>query len=91
VKQFNATDVTIEGPNYLAYMVGLLILLVVGLLLYISYSKKKQKKQQKIRLCTGSICISYIVNFSFWKNHRPIYDSNTKVEACITLTMTSFL
>lgn len=44
-QQFNATDVSIEGPNYLAYMVGLLILLVVGLLLYIFYSKKKQKKQ----------------------------------------------
>lgn len=48
VKQFNATDVSIEGLNYLAYMVGLLILLVVGLLLYIFYSKKKQKKQQKM-------------------------------------------
>jgi len=48
VKQFNATDVSIEGPNYLAYLVGLLILLVAGLLLFIFYSKKKQKKQQEI-------------------------------------------
>ncbi|MGE7917212.1 DUF916 and DUF3324 domain-containing protein [Lysinibacillus xylanilyticus] len=48
VKQFNATDVSIEGPNYIAYLVGLLILLVAGLLLFIFYSKKKQKKQQKI-------------------------------------------
>ncbi|KOS63085.1 DUF916 and DUF3324 domain-containing protein [Lysinibacillus agricola] len=47
VKQFNATDVSIEGPNYLAYLVGLLILLVAGLLFYIVYSKKKQKKQQE--------------------------------------------
>ncbi|MBG9456987.1 cell wall anchor protein [Lysinibacillus sphaericus] len=47
VKQFNATDVSIEGPNYLAYLVGLLILLVAGLLFYIFYSKKKQKKQQE--------------------------------------------
>ncbi|MFJ6268306.1 DUF916 and DUF3324 domain-containing protein [Lysinibacillus xylanilyticus] len=48
VKQFNATDVSIEGPNYIAYLVGLLILLVAGLLLFIFYSKKKQKKQQEI-------------------------------------------
>lgn len=48
VKKFNATDVSIEGPNYIAYLVGLLILLVAGLLLFIFYSKKKQKKQQEI-------------------------------------------
>jgi len=44
-QKFNATDVSIEGPNYLAYMVGLLSLLVVGLLSFIIYSRKKQKKQ----------------------------------------------
>lgn len=44
-KQFNATDVSVEGPNYLAYLVGLLILLVVGLLFYIVYSKKKQQEE----------------------------------------------
>ncbi|MGE8037586.1 DUF916 and DUF3324 domain-containing protein [Lysinibacillus sp. NPDC093692] len=44
-QQFNATDVSIEGPNYLAYMVGLLTLIVVGLLIFIFYSRKKQKKQ----------------------------------------------
>lgn len=47
-QQFNATDVSIEGPNYLVYLVGLLILLVAGLLFYIFYSKKKQKKQQEM-------------------------------------------
>lgn len=47
VKQFNATDVTIEDPNYLAYIVGLLILIVAGLLLYIFYSKKIGKEQEQ--------------------------------------------
>ncbi|GAB0169930.1 DUF916 and DUF3324 domain-containing protein [Lysinibacillus sp. CTST325] len=48
-KQFNAKDVSIDGPSYLAYMVGLLLFLVIGLLVYIFYSKKKigKEKEQK--------------------------------------------
>ncbi|MFB7159677.1 DUF916 and DUF3324 domain-containing protein [Lysinibacillus sp. NPDC056232] len=47
-KQFNAEDVSIEGPNYLAYMVVILIVLVIGLLVFIFYSRKKQRKQQEM-------------------------------------------
>jgi len=44
-KQFNAQDVTIEGPNYVWYIVGLLIVLLVGLLAFLFWKRKKKEQE----------------------------------------------
>lgn len=46
-KQFNEKDVSIEGINYLWYIVGLLFILLAGLLWFIFLKRKKKKKKEQ--------------------------------------------
>ncbi|MCQ6336230.1 MULTISPECIES: DUF916 and DUF3324 domain-containing protein [Bacillus cereus group] len=45
-KQFNDKDVSIEGPNYLWYIVGLLFILLAGLLWFLFWKRKREKQEQ---------------------------------------------
>ncbi|MBK5491839.1 DUF916 and DUF3324 domain-containing protein [Bacillus sp. TH13] len=47
-KQFNEKDVSIEEPNYLWYIVGLLFILLAGLLWFLFWKRKKNKKEQEM-------------------------------------------
>ncbi|RAN86469.1 cell wall anchor protein [Bacillus sp. SRB_28] len=46
-KQLNEKDVSIEGPNYEWYIVGILFILLAGLLWFLLWRRKKKKQEQE--------------------------------------------